>query len=390
MFVHLHTPSRIDVPIESGRKVAYSQPVRNLPLLLIVLLVIACGSQADKVKAPHVEAHARTELRQPTARERTQIGVSVKSVWNYESHLDPHWRRALHLPNQHLHPAVLSIRVSEGHPAHASALVELRDSKGRRRPGTAFVVLKNVAKAGWVDPGYEAFEGPWQIQFGPAPEFPGACASSTPKSVRRLLCPSPWSVMGYTRPRDSYPTYRYALPLRSPNLRDVDWKNITLPGAACGSAQPIQIHRNFGYARSATDPWWAVEDVTAFLDTYGDLDGNGRDEAAVDVMCANNGGTASGQLASSVVVFAAHRSLLRVVGIIRPRQPFAADVVHVPLVGHVFGKVRIRRGEVVANELWYGSECCAMRHARTIWKYRNGKLRPARTVVRVLRVRPAK
>jgi hypothetical protein len=68
--------------------------------------------------------------------------------------------------------------------------------------------------------------------------------------------------------------------------------------------------------RSARFPWWpAVVVNTAWNGVrYGDLDGDGRDEAVVDVVCSNAGGTAAGQLAFSSVVFAARGRSLRSIG----------------------------------------------------------------------------
>ena len=53
---------------------------------------------------------------------------------------------------------------------------------------------------------------------------------------------------------------------------------------------------------------------------FGDLDGDGRDEAALSVVCANGGGTAGGQLAFSAVIFKAVGRSFRVIGIVTPPQ----------------------------------------------------------------------
>jgi hypothetical protein len=117
----------------------------------------------------------------------------------------------------------------------------------------------------------------------------------------------------------------------------------------------------------------------SFSPRFGDLDGDGHTEAALDVMCSNDGGTADGQLISSSVIFSATGKSLRVVGVISTTQPFAAYVPHIPMVA-----ATVKTGKVIGWETWYGPEdgtCCASGRAKTIWLYRNEKLVPQRTVV---------
>jgi hypothetical protein len=128
------------------------------------------------------------------------------------------------------------------------------------------------------------------------------------------------------------------------------------------------------YRRIRVDAAWSGAPVV-----YGDVDGDGRPEAAVRVVCSNLGGTAAGQLAFSVVVFTSGPRSPRLIGVITPRQPRTADV-HVPIVG----PVRITHGRVMASEAWYGprdGDCCPSGQARTSWRYVAGQLRPGATVV---------
>jgi hypothetical protein len=111
---------------------------------------------------------------------------------------------------------------------------------------------------------------------------------------------------------------------------------------------------------------------------YGDLDGDGRDEAALGVVCANRGGTAAGQIAFAQVVFALSAGKLRVIGIVTPQGPAAAGR-HAPLV-----TVQILTRRIVATEYFYGphdGDCCASGRVRTIWLYNHGVLKPGETVV---------
>ena len=341
--------------------------MRPLVLALAVLLLSGCAGMSD--------------VRRPTARERAQIIRDVNAVWSYESSGRPTWadaaryRRALLPP--HLHPKVVSIRISPTRPLFAIAAVELWSAKGRWTPGTAVLVFK------WVGTRVENVTRPWDVVAGPATRFPIACTAATAKGLRNLLCPDPWSVLGYRQPR-LHPARMYSFALSSDDLHLVDWRNIPVPATACGTAQPVRLHRGTGFAHSLVYPWWSVIDVGAAWErdvvSYGDVDGDGRDEAAVAVSCGNGGGTAAGQLAYATVIFTAERNSLRVLGIIRPRQPLGPTAVAVPIVS----RVHIRRRAVIAPEAWYGPEdgtCCPSGRARTIWRYSKGQLRPVRMIV---------
>jgi hypothetical protein len=203
--------------------------------------------------------------------------------------------------------------------------------------------------------------------------------------VRDLLCPDPWSRLGYPRPRLRVQA-ALSQRIRSPDLHSLDWRTVTLPGGACGSSRPIRPHRyEFGPAaliHADVDLlWWNPVVVDSWSrPVFGDLDGDGRDEAALDVDCTNGGGTAGGQLAFRQVVFKAVGHTLYVVGVLTPRQPLGPETSHVPL-----SFVRaVERGKVIVSEAWYGphdGDCCASGVAQTIWTYHAGKLRPTRTTI---------
>jgi hypothetical protein len=340
--------------------------VRLLPLAILPLFLIACSHAA--------------RVRQPTPHERARIVAAVAETWKYESDVNTYVGRRLHLRPSRLHPKVVSIRVSQSDPHFASAAVELRDAVGRRKPGTAAIILKRVD-----NPDYVKHVPEWWVVAGPAATFPLACTSATRKAVRDLLCPDPWSILDYPRPH-ARPAAAYAMRIRSSDVFGVDWKNITLPGTACGATRPIRLHEGQAAVRSAAWPWWAIVEVSVTppkwaQGEYGDLDGDGiTDEAAVGVVCSNGGGTAAGQLGFSYVIFSARENVLHVIGVITPQQPLNADAGHVPLLG----SVEILRGKLLAQEAWYGPNdgtCCPSGRVATIWTYASGKLRPSRTIV---------
>lgn len=297
--------------------------------------------------------------------------AGVEQTWAYESQ-PPESIRVYyhaHLARPRHRPRVVAARISRADPRYASVLVE-------RRGARAVLVLERDRRASTGGWGYPV--------AGPAVSFSLACTAATPRGVRDLLCPDPWSRLGYPRPRRSVQT-KLTQRIGSPDLRSLDWRTIALPGGACGSSRPIRPHDYESGPAALVHPdvdllWWNPVVVYSWSKpVFGDLDGNGRDEAALGVDCANGGGTAGGQLAFSEVVFKAVGQSLRVVGILTPRQPLTPGA-HVPL-SHV---VSIERGRVVVSEAWYGpndGDCCASGRARTIWTYAAGKLRPARTTI---------
>jgi hypothetical protein len=326
-------------------------------------------------------------VRPPTPVERARIVLAVDETWEYESEpLYSELGRHLLPRRPRLRPAVVRVVVSRADPRFSSAVVELRDARGRRRGSAAVMVFERARDR------YEEKRFGAAVVAGPAVAFPRACTAATPPGIRPLVCPDPWSVLGYPRPRvraERALTQRIA----SADLHRIDWRKVTLPGGVCGSSRPIRP-RDYGYGPQAIVHadvellWWNPVWVDSWTGpVFGDLDGDGRDEAALNVVCANGGGTADGQLAFSGVIFKAVGKSLRVIGIVTPRQPpFDPAATHVPL-GHV---AAITPGKVVFSEAWYGRHdwtCCASGRARTTWTYAHGRLRPTRTTI-LARPRP--
>jgi hypothetical protein len=146
-------------------------------------------------------------------------------------------------------------------------------------------------------------------------------------------------------------------------------------------------HAALGVVHSTLWPWYPAVEVDAagpFLS--GDLNGDGSGDADISVDCGNGGGTAAGDLGSADVIVAASENdftgathPIRVLGIVRPRQPEMLAT-HPPYIG----RVEILPGKVIAYEDWYGpndSDCCPSGRATTIWTYSHGKLTPSRTVI---------
>lgn len=350
-------------------------------LLLAGALMLASGCSLTPSSRVDSQPAGQAAVRPPTARERAQIAASVKDVWLYESRrpntIDEYFRGVPRRPI--LRPVVVKARVLRANPRYASAVVVLRDAQGKIHNTPWLVVLHG---------GSSYTPGGWNPVAGPALDFPLSCTRTTPNSIRVLMCPDPWSVVAYPRPRIREQT---ALTQRiaSADLHRIDWRRVVLPGGVCGSSSPIHPRRRYGEESTAfvhgdvNLPWWNPVVVSSWgRPVFGDLDGDGRDEAALHVNCDNGGGMAAGQLQFSDAVFKALGKKLRLIGIVTPRQPLDPRAGHVPLE---FVR-RIEPGKVIAAEAWYGpfdGTCCGSGSVETTWSYRAGKLAPSR--IRVIR-----
>ena len=174
----------------------------------------------------------------------------------------------------------------------------------------------------------------------------------------------------------------------------MDWKNSYLPASVCGGTGFVQV-RDGGAIQESTrwrDAWAGETDeidarpkswVELVVDEvhYGDLDGDGREDAAIDVGCTNGGGMAGGQLAFASVILRDTAYGPTVLGIIESTQPDDAGKSHVPIM-HVRS---IGPAKVIVDEAWYGPHdgtCCATGKVATEWDLRDGALKRGVSIVK--------
>jgi hypothetical protein len=120
---------------------------------------------------------------------------------------------------------------------------------------------------------------------------------------------------------------------RSPavDLRGVDWENASVPAAICGGEGAIRLHEGVAIVSSRrwTDDWQgpATTEVPGQVEVwsygdevYGDIDGDGRDEAVVPLWCTNGGGTGGGQLGHGLAIMSGVAGKVSSLGIARTAQ----------------------------------------------------------------------
>lgn len=208
----------------------------------------------------------------------------------------------------------------------------------------------------------------------------GTAACSAPEIGERITRPGPTPVVvepprSPTAPPDdaTEPTTAPSLGPAPASLRDVDWSTATVPGDFCDITGLVTYRGGESTVISRT--WGPVHvDVRPEETQYGDVDGDGSDEAAVSVGCDTGGSTAAGQITTAYVVVRGTGGVLQAIGTITPQM----QLTNAPNATRMNG-VRFSTGQLVVDELWYRSEdatCCPTGEAETTWTSRDGQLEP--------------
>ncbi len=159
------------------------------------------------------------------------------------------------------------------------------------------------------------------------------------------------------------------------DLHGVDWDQATVTGAFCGVEGPVRLRD--GRAEATSTLWGKV-----FLWTsrpaqvrYGDLDGDGRDEAAVTLGCDDGSGATPWKLALGygIVVVRSVGGSSELVGEISATT-MRDDAPHIPSLT----EPRLEKGVITVEELWYrpsDGDCCPSAASLTRWWLRDGTLK---------------
>jgi hypothetical protein len=162
------------------------------------------------------------------------------------------------------------------------------------------------------------------------------------------------------------PVHLHLAPL---NLHTVNWANVTIPGTFC--SVPGTVHLTGNTATAVSTDFGHVQIIVTGHPTYGDLDGNGHDVAALPVWCNNGGGTADGDLAMGYVVFDGSSGILTVVGTLTPKVHESGAPIS------SIAALTITPEHIVAKEMYFHAAdptCCPTGTAKTTWLLTNGHL----------------
>lgn len=142
---------------------------------------------------------------------------------------------------------------------------------------------------------------------------------------------------------------------------DEAWSDITISARFCGIDDTVQLSAGDANARSTT---WGEVQVHAYPDNAA-LNGAAGSLVAKQVMCANFGGTASGDIAYAYLLFKVDGPTTRILAELPAQQPRLGE--HPTMVTSISGS-----GETfTVDESWYkidDANCCPSGRAQTDWR----------------------
>jgi hypothetical protein len=147
--------------------------------------------------------------------------------------------------------------------------------------------------------------------------------------------------------------------------------SIRVPASLCDTNGDFTL-RN-GSASGIPSRYGPLEAGTTGSVVYGDLDGDGHDEAATDVYCNFAGG--NGVSGQGFVVITGKTGKPAAVGVVTAQQQTPQTY------RSAVETITISRGRIEATEDWYrpdDAHCCPNGRAHTTWTYGAGKLIPGK------------
>lgn len=147
--------------------------------------------------------------------------------------------------------------------------------------------------------------------------------------------------------------------------------SVRVPAALCGTSGDFTL-RN-GSASGIPSRYGPLDAGTTGKVVYGDLDGDGHDEAAIDVYCNYSGG--NGVPGQGYVIITGQGGKPAPLGVVTAQrqtpQTFTSAV----------ETIAISHNRIEATEDWYhpdDADCCPSGRAHTTWTYSPGKLTPGK------------
>jgi hypothetical protein len=186
------------------------------------------------------------------------------------------------------------------------------------------------------------------------------------KSVRLII--SSLAAAALTATSGCAPAYQHAS-TQAFDVHSVNWGDIAIPGQMCKVSGNIQLHD--GTARVSHSGLGPLIVQLFGTGTPGFL-ARGFPVTALNIFCNNLSGTAEGQLADGIFVFA--DAQIRFLGLLTPQYQEPLEP-HVPLIAVKHISIQ---GYITTAETYYTSrniDCCAI----TIWKWTGRTFIPGRT-----------
>jgi hypothetical protein len=180
-----------------------------------------------------------------------------------------------------------------------------------------------------------------------------------------------------TSPQASAQTKAQITGAQTTGTHSVNWGDVTIPGQLCRVNGPIHLHN--GQAKVSHSGFGMALDVSLFTITRGDLESHGLQVAALQIWCNNTGGTADGELAEGIMVFASSKSP-HLLGTLTPQHHTSA-MVHIPFI--IVNRIDTT-GHIAVTEHFYNNidpTCCPSGTATTLWKWTGRTFIPGRTKI---------
>jgi hypothetical protein len=170
------------------------------------------------------------------------------------------------------------------------------------------------------------------------------------------------------------------------SMRAVNWGDVTIPGRLCEVKGQIALHN--GHAAVKHSGYGIPLDVYTTTVSHGYLK-HGLPVTALQIWCATTGGTAAGQIAEGIFIFASPASPAgpaspasepHLLGTLTP-QYNPTSAAHIPYIA----VSRIdTSGHIAVTEYFYSPanpDCCPSGRAVTIWKWTGRTFIPGRTKI---------
>lgn len=154
------------------------------------------------------------------------------------------------------------------------------------------------------------------------------------------------------------------------DLHSLNVNNLTLPAGTCAGKVPVELRNGAGQI-TTNNGLYDVTPTPTNAVTFGDLDGDGRDEMAMRVVCVPHGG--NGYYVQAVVMHASASATPTLVGIVNAQYP--TQGVYPSMVE----AVALSRGTVSVTEDFYTAadpHSTPSGRAQTVWTLTAGRLVP--------------